>query len=416
MAFSDLNNRQTIQPENAMNACILLHSSIKNACPQIHKKRLDTLFLAARTVSVHQKTSLSAIGRRLLSAVKTKHCIKRVDRLLANTHLHGERPAVYSAICSLMLSEQINPVILIDWSQINEEAGFHILRASLAVEGRSLTLYEEVYPKSKSHNRQVHIHFLQHLKTLLPEYVKPFLVTDAGFRSHWFKQVSSLGWFWIGRIRNRADFRFSSTEKWQPCAGVHHLASEHPYTLGKIELIKKNPLVCYAHLYKKKLQGRKKKNQGKRVSKRTSSTIYGKREREAWFLVTNISPEELSAEEAVMMYSLRMQIEESFRDHKNQRIGLSLKEARSKNASRLQILLLIVTLATLILWLTGMQAKKENKARNYQANTINNRAVLSAFNLGIQVIRKEGMPLITKRLFRMLLSEIPVFYTRPCGG
>ncbi|WP_156170236.1 hypothetical protein [Yersinia similis] len=41
---------------------------------------------------------------------------------------------------------------------------------------------------------------------------------------------------------------------------------------------------------------------------------------------------------------MRMQIEENFRDHKNQRVGLNLKESRSKSASRLQTLLLIIML------------------------------------------------------------------------
>lgn len=28
-------------------------------------------------------------------------------------------------------------------------------------------------------------------------------VTDAGFRSPWFRAVEKLGWYWLGRLRHR---------------------------------------------------------------------------------------------------------------------------------------------------------------------------------------------------------------------
>jgi len=390
-----------------MNAYSLLHDSIAVACPSIHKKRLDTLCLAMKTLCFHQKASLSGIGRTLHSSAKTKHCIKRIDRLLGNTKLQAERAAIYTALIPMLIGQQKKPLILIDWSQINEEAGFHILRASLPTTGRALTLYEEVHPKSKSHNRQVHGAFLQQLKSLLPDDVTPIFITDAGFKNPWFKQVEALGWHWVGRIRHFTQFSYSPDNRWQQCRHLEPNASNTPQSLGEITLAKRNPLQCFAHLFKKPMQGRKKKTQGKRVSKRTNSTSYGRREREPWFLVTNLPPESLSAKQAVEVYKTRMQIEESFRDNKNQRIGLSLKETRSQHPSRLEVLLLIVTLATLALWLIGSLAKQRGMERGYQANTVKTRAVLSLFNLGIQVLRKTGMPDAESDEFRKLLERIP---------
>ncbi|MCL2895858.1 IS4 family transposase [Brenneria tiliae] len=389
-----------------MNACSLLHDVIENACPNIHKKRLVTLQLAVKTLCFNPQASLSALGRAWLSPVDTKHCIKRMDRLLGNTRLHAERVSVYRAVLPLLIARQQRPVLIVDWSQINEEAGFHILRASLASQGRALTVYEEVHPQRLSHNRRVHGAFLRQLKAMMPEGVTPILVTDAGFKNPWFRQVEAQGWYWMGRIRHTTLFRAHDQDGWRACRSLNDFASETPQSLGDITLTKSNPIRCAAYLYKKALQGRKKTTQGKRKSQRKNSTAYGQREREPWFLVTNLPG--LSAKQAVKMYRTRMQIEESFRDSKNQRIGLSLKESRSRNEERLQILLLIVALATLTLWLIGSLARQRGREKGYQANTEKRKAVLSTFNLGMQVLRKEGMPETERETLLALMAAIPV--------
>ncbi|MBC3767929.1 IS4 family transposase [Neptunicella marina] len=372
-----------------MNACILLHEEIATACPHIHNARLSALLDVTDTACKYQKCSLTGLGRTLISSAKTKHCIKKIDRLLGNSHLQSERKDIYKALASRFVQVGSYPVILIDWSQINEEAGFHILRASLASEGRAITLYEEVHPKNKSHNREVHGAFLDVLQYILPADVQPLLITDAGFKNPWFKQVQRKGWYWLGRIRHFTQFKTQDTEKWIPCRSLNDLATNNPTYLGRIELAKRNAIVCCAHLYKKPLQGRTKRTQGKRVSQRTNSRSYSAREREPWFLVTNIPHEKLSSNQAVALYTTRMQIEENFRDTKNQRIGLSLKESKSRTEQRLEILLLVVFLATHILWLIGIKATSVGLHKHYQANTIRDRAVLSMFNLGLQVLRKQ---------------------------
>ncbi|PVZ82541.1 hypothetical protein C9426_20870, partial [Serratia sp. S1B] len=61
----------------------------------------------------------------------------------------------------------------------------------------------------------------------------------------------------------------------------------------------------------------------------------------------------------------------------------------------------------LALWLIGSLAKQRGMERGYQANTVKTRAVLSLFNLGIQVLRKTGMPDAESDEFRKLLERIP---------
>lgn len=394
-----------------MNELSLLHEELTNACPHIHKVRLASLMAATHAACSYQKNSLTGLGRTLNSEAKVKHNIKRIDRLLGNTHLHRERKDIYKALVHRLVGQQSMPIILVDWSQINEEAGFHILRASIPMGGRSLTLYEEVHPKSKSHNRQVHGEFLEQLKLLLPNGTRPILVTDAGYKNPWFKQVSKLGWYWVGRIRHITNFCKRDSSVWNKCRGVDEHATTTPTTLGAITLAKKNSINCYAHLFKSQLKGRKKLNQGKRRSNRTNSNLYSRNIREPWFLVTNLSTDKLSAKQAVEIYKTRMQIEESFRDCKNQRIGLSLKESKSRSAKRLQILLLIAALATLFLWLIGKAANSKGLQKDFQANTVSDKHVLSLFNLGLQVLRK-GSTLVRNSDLEKLLMTLSYYPQR----
>ncbi len=77
-----------------------------------------------------------------------------------------------------------------------------------------------------------------------------------------------------------------------------------------------------------------------------------------------------------------MQIEEAFRDLKSTRFGLSLELHRTYQVERLQVLLLVATLALLVAWLMG----KATELRHYQANTVRDRVVLSTIFIGLKVI------------------------------
>ena len=93
-------------------------------------------------------------------------------------------------------------------------------------------------------------------------------------------------------------------------------------------------------------------------------------------------------ERIVALYSRRMQIEESFRDTKNHRWGWSLRHCRSRSELRLETLLLLAAIASVIQHLIGIAAEKKQMHRHHQANTIRSRRVLSFFLLGAFVIAR----------------------------
>lgn len=62
-----------------------------------------------------------------------------------------------------------------------------MIRASISMNGMTLTLYEEFYPENKKDSPEANENFLQNLAKILPKWRCPIVVTDAGFINPWFQ-------------------------------------------------------------------------------------------------------------------------------------------------------------------------------------------------------------------------------------
>ncbi|MDQ7072896.1 MAG: hypothetical protein Q9N32_04590 [Gammaproteobacteria bacterium] len=60
----------------------------------------------------------------------------------------------------------------------------------------------------------IHKAFMSKLKSMLPPTCKPIIVSDAGFRIPWFKLIESLGWDFVGRVRNKTMCKQNSDDEW----------------------------------------------------------------------------------------------------------------------------------------------------------------------------------------------------------
>ena len=352
----------------------------------MHKLRRTALFVNVMAALHGEVLTVTHLGRAIRSEAKEKHCIKRADRLLSNRRLQGERVEIYSALTQSLIGSKQRPVIIVDWSDMDECKRHFLLRASVPIEGRSLTLYEEVHTVKSKEKPKVHEQFLQTLQKMLPPNARPILVTDAGFRTPWFKQVQALGWDWVGRIRNRHEVQLSGETQWIPCKSLYAKATSTPKVLGRACVTASNPIDCQLVLYKGKPKGRVHLNRlGQRV-RSSHSRKHEQAQREPWLLGTSLPEGFKRAEKAVKLYALRMQIEEAFRDLKSTRFGLSLELHHTYQLERLQVLLLIATLALIVAWLMGRATELTGQHRHYQANTVRNRVVLSTIFLGLKVI------------------------------
>jgi hypothetical protein len=379
----------------------LLHNIISKACSKIHTNRLSSLFQIIDALLCCNKLTLVQLGRSLPGDALVKNKIKKSDRLIGNSHLNRERKMIYQALLHLLISPFSRPIILIDWSGVTHCGAFHMIRASIPFKGRALTIYEEVYPEHLKDSPKANRTFLRNLADILPEGCRCIIVTDAGFRNPWFKEVLKLGWDFVGRVRNKTHVQARGGNEWRQCKTLYQKATSKAKSLGEYLLAKSNPIICQLYLMKGKKQYRKKRNLKGHKVRCSSSLKHAKRNKEPWLIATSLS--EASALKVMKIYKLRMCIEQGFRDIKNQRYGFCLRETRSGMVERLSNLLLVGALATFIVCIYGQATQLLNIDRQYQTNSIKNRVVLSWFFLGITAIKQKIK--LSWRLIHFILKE-----------
>lgn len=397
-----------------MHATQILDTYLKRHCQGIHQKRMKTLIAVALALMTGKKLSVTGLGRAIRSEAKTKHNIKRADRLIGSAALNQDRPLIYQALARLIVGTQHRPVILIDWSDLSADRAFHLLRAAMPVAGRALTIYEESHAQKYDGNPRVQSHFLKNLKAVLPRHCHPIIVTDAGFRTPWFRAVLELGWDFVGRVGGHMMVSGKGEEDWIRVERVFETATTRGRYLGEIDLVRKEPLTCHAYLLKKKQQGRIKKTVfGKRCEMKHSEKN-AHRERTPWLIVTSLDNRYANTQQILSLYKTRMQIEEGFRDVKNSRWGLSFNEARCTTTYRYENLLLVAHLATLAVWLIGKIAEMKQWHRDYQANTVKTTKVLSTFFLGLEVIKRDADRFL-KQDFSNAITQLRLQHKETCG-
>lgn len=160
----------------------ILNDLLIDVTPDMHKVRRKNLSASVSSLISGASLSVTSLGRNIECNTSEKHQIKRSMRLCSNYHLHDEITLVYSKLCLKIIGQQLTPVILIDWSDLDPRKDLFLLRAAVAVDGRSLTLYDEVHPLSTKEKPAVHRDFMNKLKSIVPVSCKPIIVTDAGFR------------------------------------------------------------------------------------------------------------------------------------------------------------------------------------------------------------------------------------------
>jgi len=376
-----------------MQAQKVLHKLIQNTCTDMHKTRRDSLEANVMASLIGQRLTVTDIGRSIQSDTSHKHNIKRADRLLSNPHLQREGIKTYRNLGQQFIGSRTHVIILIDWSDMDDHKQHFLLRAAIALEGRSVTLYEEVHTVETKEKLRTHEAFLKQLSTIIPKHCCPILVTDAGFRTTWFKLVESLGWDWVGRVRNKHYLRWKTGGRWFDAKRCYQSASSSPAYLGEGVLTVRNQIDCQLVIYKGKSKGRKHKNRFGEPAENHYSRKKAAGQREPWLLATSLPVSCKFAKKITRIYKSRMQIEEGFRDVKSHRFGLGLNYHRTSSASRLQVLLLIAHLALIVIWLLGQATILKQQHYQFQANSVRDKKVLSVIFIGLQMIHSTRISL-----------------------
>lgn len=384
-----------------MHAVGVLQKLLQDSIPNLHLSRLKALLCTVRSAMATRRLTLSGLARGLPTGQAMRHRIKRVDRLLGNRHLHSERPMFYQLLCRQLMAGIKRPIILVDWSDLKADRSWLVLRAALWTRGAAMPIYESVHPLRDQNSPGVERTFLTKLKSLLPEGLRPIIVTDAGFRGPWFTYLNQLGWYWVGRIRGRTFLR-SGEEPWRRCTADYATASSRPRDLGEQQMIRSCPVQTRLVLYRKPPQQRQALTQFKQRKRSSHSEVCARRESEPWLLCASPSLADTNAREIVEVYRKRMSIECTFRSLKSHQFGFAFEDSQSAGAARLQILLLIHALATFLLWLVGKLAESRKLRPAYESNNRKDRPTISLLTLGAMIYAERMLALTEKSVLGLL--------------
>ena len=238
----------------------LCHKFLSDSLSAIHKKRIKTIEDITLSLLNDCDLTLTSIGRNLQGKAKVKNKIKRVDRFLGNELVYNDRLAIYSCLASWIFQSMQALFVFVDWSGCCDNKRY-MIRASAMYHGRSINLYNEVYPIKDIETESTHEAFLEHLKAVIPDNVEVTIITDAGFKTHWFRKIRSLGWYFAGRVKGKIMCCLENEGEWKLANQLHTQAKINKVVrLGKGQLGKRTKYALRGSffIYKAPSKGRKK--------------------------------------------------------------------------------------------------------------------------------------------------------------
>lgn len=349
---------------------------------QVHRGRFVLVWDLVTAMLRGSRATVTSLGRNLDRAIFERHAIKCADRALSNAHLFDERHLWYRAIASMAVGACQRPVIVVDGTEL--DAGWGALRASLTMDGRPVTILDEVYRLTSLNKSRVHARFLRALRDVLPPSCRPVLLVDGAFMRPFFEKLRQLGWDYVGRLGSAMWVHSQDLPSLQ-VRDLFRFARRKPRDLGACTLFARSRFHARVVLYDGRSERARRpaspfpRGQNRQRKRRQKA-------REPWVLVT--SSHDLAARDIVALYQRRMQIEESFRDDKSPRFGRGFRLARCSSTPRLAVLLLLLALASFVLLTLGRVAQARRLAPRFQANSTARRT-LSLASLGLRLISRE---------------------------
>jgi len=381
----------------------LLHNYLSNACGHVHTTRLQSVMDVAYGLQRSKNLSLTAMGRGIDGQTEVKHKIKKVDRLEGNRHLHKELSSLYSGLSSYIFTyihhEKTIPII-VDLCFIKDRYDIQMLSAEVAIKGRSLPIYREVFAKGSLKNRATQ--FLKQLATCIPGEKSVLIIMDAGFGEAWFKAIEEKGWYWLSRIRRGKSVKLSDSEEWISVKDLLTKIGPRATHYEKAYLTDTHKRPC--RLITKNGTKQATRKRPKKINSRYNygSGAFRRAAKEPWILATNL-PSDYKTTAIINYYKKRMQIEESFRDVKSTQFGLGGRYVRTTCIDRWGVKLLLSAIVQIIFWIIGVIGHNKDFQRKFQANTVRNKKVFSYFYLGQLIVAHDMLDAV-----KINFSEVPL--------
>jgi hypothetical protein len=165
---------------------------------------------------------------------------------------------------------------------------------------------------------------------------------------------------------------------------------------GLMDVTRSQPFRARVVLHGKPPKGRKDRNRRGAPARNSNSRKSAQREREPWILMASPGLE-LSMRQVVTIYTRRMQIELSFRDLKSHRYGQGFEDSLTRKGARIEVLLLLSTLAAFATWLVGM-ACEASGIDTWLTPFRSKRRLYSVMRLGREALVRSWLPISASRL------------------
>lgn len=305
----------------------------------IRKSQVKTLAALTYGLVRSARVGVAAIGRSMAGPVAEKHRIKRVDRFLGNLGVKVV-PLVRPLVRASMANRE-RVFLAIDWTDLHDQA-HQVLVAGVVTRSRAIPVYWRTVSKGQLtlNQNRIEDRFVEELRKLVPRGVEVVVLADRGFgRVSFLQKLESLGFKYLIRVQNKVGVR---GEVFTGTLGDLPVQRGVLLDLGKVKYQQQVGFPV-------------------RVVVR-----FDQGQEEPWLLATNLDE---SAERVAGWYGRRMEIEELFKDLKNERSGFRLRGLRLSSPGRYDRLLLVVAYAYFLLVVAGLWGEMHQVHRRLMANT-----------------------------------------------
>jgi Transposase DDE domain len=295
---------------------------------EVHAQRLASLTAGVDGVLHAASLGVRAIGQGLAVAqgLAPRHAIKQVDRLLSNPKRSMEQ--VFGCWVPFVVGERRAIVVNFDWTEFEEADQCTVVLGMPTEHGRSTPLVWKTVTRSelKDQRNNHEDDLLVVFASVVPTNVRVTVVADRGFSD------SKLYRFLTEEVGFDDIIRFRGVVYVEDAAGERRKAKEWLGTAGRLRVFRPAWVTAQRHLVP------------------VVVCVQDRAMKEPWCLVS--SRQDLTGVGIKVAYGRRFTVEETFRDLKNPRFGLGLKQAVIERHDRHDALFLLAVLAhTLLTWL-----------------------------------------------------------------
>jgi hypothetical protein len=325
---------------------------------EMHAQRVASLANGVDGVFHAAQLGIRAIGSGLAVAngLIPRHAIKQIDRLFSNTKLSIED--MIACWVKFVVAERDEIVLNFDWTEFDHSDQSMIVLGMQTNHGRCTPLAWKTVVKSElKGQRNTHedalLSLLHRCLLRLERPVKVTVVADRGFGDTSLYELlqEELGFDYIIRFRGTIQVESERGE----VRKAHEWTGQH----GRMRVLRSAHVTAQRHFVP------------------IVVCVRSKNMKDTWCLASNRV--DLKGSEIKKQYGKRFTIEESFRDLKNPRLGLGLKQVQMLRCDRRDRLFMLAVLAHTLMVLLGAAARELGLDRWLGASRIGG---MSLFRMG----------------------------------